>query len=104
MTTILKEKTRLIVPRAIQRRAGLKAGDRVEFRVSRGVITIVPGLPATGDEYTPEQRRQLDAQLAEGLEDIRKGRVSPKFDTAEEMLASLKVKAARQRKTHAKNR
>ena len=33
----------------------------------------------------------LDAQLAEGLDDIRKGRVSRKFDTVDEMLASLKA-------------
>ena len=38
---------------------------------------------------TPQQRRVIDAQVAEGLEDIRKGSVSPIFDTVEEMLASL---------------
>jgi hypothetical protein len=40
---------------------------------------------------TPEQRQVIDAQLAEALEDIRNGRVSPIFDTVEEMLASLKA-------------
>jgi hypothetical protein len=38
-----------------------------------------------------EQRRVIDAQLAEALEDIRSGRVSPIFDTVEQMLASLKA-------------
>jgi hypothetical protein len=41
--------------------------------------------------YTPEQRRIINSQLAEGLEDIRAGRVSPRFDTVDEMLASLKT-------------
>ena len=37
-----------------------------------------------------EARDIINAQLAEGLEDIRKGRVSRPFDSVEEMLASLK--------------
>jgi len=44
---------------------------------------------------TPEQRRVIDAQLTEGLEDIRRGQVSPIFNTVEEMLASLKASATR---------
>ena len=106
MTTVLKDKDPLIVPLSIRRRAGLRPGDRIEFKASRGVITIVnqSQLPLT--EGTPEQRRVIDAQLAEGLDDIRKGRVSPRFDSVEEMLASLKGnspkatrKAARAAKT-----
>ena len=72
--------------------------------MSGGIITIVPELPDASDEYPPRQRRVTDAQLAEGLEDIRKGRVSPKFNTVDEMLASLKAKPIRQKKTRAKNR
>ena len=37
-----------------------------------------------------EQRRVIDAQVAEGLADIREGRVSKRFDTVGKMLASLK--------------
>ena len=61
--------------------------------------------PTAADEYTPAQRRIIDAQLAEGLEDIRKGRVSPKFDTVDELLASLKAghkSQPRQRKTRSR--
>src|SRR5262249_38642776 len=50
-----------------------------------------PIVPSAEDEYTPEQRRVIDAQLAEGWEDIRNGRVSAIFDTVDEMLASLKA-------------
>jgi bifunctional DNA-binding transcriptional regulator/antitoxin component of YhaV-PrlF toxin-antitoxin module len=109
MTTILKERDPLIVPPSIRRRAGIKAGDRLEFKATRGVITIVSRSQVPLVEETPEQRRIIEAQLAEGLDDIRKGHVSRRFDTVEEMLASLKGpspkgarKAARAAKTRSR--
>jgi AbrB family looped-hinge helix DNA binding protein len=100
MTVTLKDKNQLVIPPSVQRRAGLKAGDRLEFKVSGGVITITPKLPSADDEYTPEQRRIIESQLAEGLDDIKKGRVSRRFDTVDEMLASLKAgKSSRRQKT-----
>ena len=90
MTTVLKASDPLIVPLSIRRRAGLRPGDRLEFKATRGIITIVhqPRKPP-GDE-SPAQRRVIDAQLAEGMEDIRSGKVSARFDTVEKMLVSLK--------------
>ena len=90
MTVIVKNRPGLTVPAKIQRQAHLKIGELVEFRASGGVITILPKLPSADGEYTPEQRRRVDAQLAEGLDDIARGRVSPRFDTVDEMLASMK--------------
>lgn len=107
MTITLKEKTPLTVPATVQRQAGIKAGDRVQFRASRGVITIlttpppVADQPADNDEYTPEQRRAINAQLAESLEDVRNGRVYGPFATAPELEKSLHRTA---RKTAAKTR
>jgi bifunctional DNA-binding transcriptional regulator/antitoxin component of YhaV-PrlF toxin-antitoxin module len=40
MTITVKNQDRLVVPPSVQRKAGIKAGDRLEFRVSAGVITI----------------------------------------------------------------
>jgi bifunctional DNA-binding transcriptional regulator/antitoxin component of YhaV-PrlF toxin-antitoxin module len=40
MTVTLKDKNQLVVPPSIQRQAGIKSGDRLEFRVSTGSITI----------------------------------------------------------------
>jgi len=97
MTIVVKERDPLVVPLTIRRRAGIKPGDRLEFKAARGVITIVSRSRLASDE-TPEQRRIIDAQLAEGLEDIRRGRVSRLFDTVEEMLASLKGSPKRPRK------
>lgn len=91
-----------MVPPSIRRKACLKAGDRVEFKVSGGVITILPKLPSADDEYTPEQRRVIDARLAKADEDIKHGRVYGPFDTAEEMVASIEanIKKMRAAKIH----
>ena len=48
----------------MRRQAGIKAGDRLEFKVSGGVIAILPKLPAMS-ECTAEQRRIISARLAE---------------------------------------
>ena len=72
-------------------KAGHKNGQDLEFRVSGGVITILPKLPAADDEYTPEQRRIIDARLAEGLADIKAGRTFGPFDNADEMIAHMKA-------------
>ncbi len=90
MANILNEKKQLVVPVSIQRKAGIKAGDQLEFKASRGVITILPKLPSADDEYTPEQRRKVDAELAKGLQDLKEGRTYGPFNTADEMIASMK--------------
>src|SRR5207237_2417627 len=87
MTVTLKDKTQLVVPSSVQRRAGLKAGDRLEFKVSGGVITITPKLPSADDQYTPEQRRIIDARLDKADEDIKAGRVHGPFTSAKEASA-----------------
>ena len=108
MTITLKAKSPLVVPPSVQRKARLKAGDQVEFKATPGMITIVSKPPAappsTDDEYTPEQRRIIDRQIAEGLEDIKKGRTYGPFNTVEEMVASMeaniqKSRPAKRRKT-----
>jgi bifunctional DNA-binding transcriptional regulator/antitoxin component of YhaV-PrlF toxin-antitoxin module len=49
MTVTLKNKTPLVVPDRVRREAGFKTGDRVEFKVSRGAVTILPKPPVTED-------------------------------------------------------
>ena len=53
MTITVKNKTDLVVSASVRRRAGIKAVDRLEFKVSGGIINIIPKLPAADDEYTP---------------------------------------------------
>ena len=95
MTVAVKNnnKAPLVVPPAVRREARFKSGQELEFRASGGVITIVPKLPKADDEYTPEQRAVMDAQLAEGLADLKAGRVHGPFSTHEEFIASLHKEA-----------
>ena len=104
MTTVVQEKTQLMVPEIVRRRARLKAGDEVEFRATPGVITIISKPPVADDEYTPEQRRIIDARLAIADENIKAGRVYGPFSTAEEMAASIEanIKKLRKEKRKAK--
>lgn len=41
MTATINEKSALLIPPSLQRQAGFKLGDRVEYKVSRGRIVIV---------------------------------------------------------------
>ena len=86
MTITVRNRTSLVVPRSLQREAGIKVGDRLEFKVSGGIINIIPKLPAADDEYTSHQRRIIDAELDEA----EKGPFYGPFNTAEEMIAHLK--------------
>ena len=89
MTVVVSSKSELVVPRSVRRRAGLKSGQEVEFKVSGGVINIVPKLPSAADEYTPAQRRVIDARLAKAEADIKAGRISPAFSNHQEFTAAL---------------
>ena len=78
----VKNKYQVVIPQSVRVKAGIKIGDLLEARVERGKITFSP-------------KSVVDRAIAEGLEDIRKGRVKGPFDTVEEMLASLKGKRAK---------
>jgi bifunctional DNA-binding transcriptional regulator/antitoxin component of YhaV-PrlF toxin-antitoxin module len=67
MTTIVKNKAEVVVPRSIRRRAGIKAGDRLEFEASSRRITITAQQPA----YRPTRAeaaaiRKGEAEIARG--------------------------------------
>lgn len=89
MTVTANNKTDLVVPLSVRRKAGIKSGTRLEFKVLGGVIHIIPRLSVADAEYTPAQRRMVDARLAKSDEDIRRGRVHGPFGTAEAMAASI---------------
>jgi bifunctional DNA-binding transcriptional regulator/antitoxin component of YhaV-PrlF toxin-antitoxin module len=93
MNVTVKRKAQLAVPPAVRRQAGLKSGQEIEFKVSGGVISICPKPLTADEEYTPEQRRIVDAHLAEGLADIQAGRGHGPFSTHKEFIASLHKEA-----------
>jgi bifunctional DNA-binding transcriptional regulator/antitoxin component of YhaV-PrlF toxin-antitoxin module len=94
MTQALKNRPPVVVPPAALRRAGFKRGQELEIKVSGGVISILPKLPAADDEYTPEQRRALDAELAAA----EKGPFNGPFNTMDEMIEHLKGQLKQRRR------
>jgi AbrB family looped-hinge helix DNA binding protein len=109
MPTLIKiqDKGQVTIPNRIRSKAGLLKGDFVEAAFERGKIVLTPKtvidrskFPNADDEYTPAQRRVIDARLKKSLEGVRRGHTAGPFNTAEEMISSLKQelkKAGRKR-------
>lgn len=97
-TTKIQHKGQVTIPTRVRKQAGLSKGDVVEFSYQRGRIVITPKVlvdrskfPTADDEYTPAQRRIIDARLAESEEDFKQGRTYGPFDSADEMIAHMKA-------------
>lgn len=85
MTTVVKPRLPIVIPRSVQRLAGIKTGDQLEFRVAGSTILILPKL--ANDDYTPAQRRAIDARLAEA----DKGPFHGPFENMDQLTAYLKT-------------
>jgi AbrB family looped-hinge helix DNA binding protein len=92
----IQNKGQVTIPTAVRRQAGLSKGDLVNFAFQRGKIIITPRLvidrskfPSADDEYTPAQRRIIDARLDKADEDIKAGRVHGPFNSASEAVKFL---------------
>src|ERR1022692_1804527 len=95
MTTLVKihRKGQMTLPSRLRSLAGITEGDLVEATFKQGKIVITPKLvidrsqfPNADDEYTPAQRRIIDARLAKA----EKGPSYGPFNTADEMIAHMK--------------
>jgi AbrB family looped-hinge helix DNA binding protein len=95
MTVTVKNKTPIVVPLAVRRKAGLKSGDKIEFKVSGRVITILPTPPETEDEYTPAERRAIDRGIAQSEKDYAAGKSYGPFETVSEAIASINANLRR---------
>ena len=76
MTVTVKSKAPLVVPNRVRREAGFKNGDRVEFKVARGVVTILPkpAVPGEADDtLTPAEAKKV----RHGLKQVREGKTVP---------------------------
>ena len=103
MTVTVRNKTPLTVPDQVRRRAGFKAGDRLEFKVSRGAVTIVSC--EQDDDYTPAERRAIDRAIAQSEKEYREGKNAGPFNSAQEFAASMEadIKKLRMAKRKAKS-
>jgi len=92
----LGQRRQVVIPKEICEELGLQRGDFVEVKQVKGTIVIKPKKLMDADaDLTPAERAQLDARLAEGLEDIKHGRVLGPFDTAKEAMRALRTKPRR---------
>src|ERR1019366_2186593 len=96
-TAKIQHKGQVTIPTSIRRQAGLSKGDLVNFAFHRGKIVITPRLvidrsqfPNADDEYTPAQRRMIDARLDKAEKDLEKGRGFGPSNSAAEMIAHMK--------------
>jgi AbrB family looped-hinge helix DNA binding protein len=88
MTVTLTNNNQLVLPPRIRRKAGFKAGDQLEVNAIGGVVTFISkGAVVAEDEYTPEQRRQIMAEI----EEARKGSYHGPFKSGEEFAAYFKA-------------
>jgi bifunctional DNA-binding transcriptional regulator/antitoxin component of YhaV-PrlF toxin-antitoxin module len=78
----LKNKYQIVIPLAIRNQAGVGIGDLLEARAEKGKITFAP-------------KTVLDRHLAEGLEDLRRGRTHGPYESAKDAIAALEVRAKR---------
>jgi AbrB family looped-hinge helix DNA binding protein len=86
----LGQRRQVVIPKEICDELGLHEGDFVEVTSTEGQVIIKPKkLVDANDVLTPTQRASIDKRLAEGLEDIKEGRVYGPFDSVDTMLRSL---------------
>jgi AbrB family looped-hinge helix DNA binding protein len=74
----VKTKSQVTIPGKLRQRLGIEEGDLLEAKVERGKITLTP-------------TSIVDRRLAEALEDVKRGRTYGPFETADELIASLRA-------------
>jgi AbrB family looped-hinge helix DNA binding protein len=91
MSDVKVRKGQVTIPTRIRTRLGIADGDVLDMKVrSNCVVLTRKAADGADDELTPEQRRIVDAQLAEGLEDVKMGRVYGPFKTIAELERSMR--------------
>ena len=78
----VKTKFQIVIPQHIREQVNIEIGDVLEAGVEDGKITFTP-------------KSLVDRHLAEGLEDIRKGRTHGPYATAEAAIKALDARAKR---------
>jgi AbrB family looped-hinge helix DNA binding protein len=91
----VQHKGQMTIPSRVRSAVGLADGDFVEIRAVGKKIVITPQLlidrtkfPTADDEYTPDQRRMINARLAEA----EKGPYYGPFKNGAEIAAFLRKK------------
>ena len=78
----IKKKYQVVIPQRVRQQIGVRVGDLLEAQAYKGKIVFTP-------------KSIVGRALAEGLDDLKKGRVHGPFASAAEMLAALKGKGGK---------
>ena len=81
----IKTKFQIVIPQSIRKRVRLDVGDLLEASFENGKITFTP-------------KTVVDRHLAEGLEDIARGRTHGPYESAAAAISALERRAAKQKK------
>ena len=87
----VKKKFQVVIPAAVRRKVGIRVGDLLDAKAERGKLVFLPKSP-------------VDREIAEGLEDIRQGRLHGPFTTHQEMVRFLHATATKRRVVARKRR
>ena len=88
----VKNKYQVVIPQSVREQVGVNVGDLLEAKAEKGAIVLKPKVIIDRDEYTPAQRRRIDAQLAKSLTESKEGKART-FATHQEMLSFLHEQA-----------
>jgi bifunctional DNA-binding transcriptional regulator/antitoxin component of YhaV-PrlF toxin-antitoxin module len=81
----VKNKFQIVIPQHIRKIARIEIGDLLEAGVENGKIVFSP-------------KSLIDRHIAEGLEDVRKGRTHGPYATASEAIEALETRSKRSAK------
>lgn len=80
----IKEKGQVTLPAKIRERRGLHVGDYMEVQEEGNRIVLIP-------QAVAPRHPEIDKAIAEGLADVRAGRVTPAFKNMAEYRAWRKT-------------
>jgi AbrB family looped-hinge helix DNA binding protein len=81
----VKNKFQVVIPAKVRDEIGIEIGDILEAKVEKGKVTLTP-------------KSVVDRQIAQSLEDYKKGRSYGPFDSASDMISSLKSNIRKRKK------
>lgn len=84
----IKDKGQVTLPARLRERRGLRTGDYMDVREEGDRIVLIP-------QAVAPRHPEIDKAVAEGLADVRAGRVTPAFDNAETCKAWRKTPEGR---------
>jgi AbrB family looped-hinge helix DNA binding protein len=87
----VKTKFQVVIPQSIRKKVRLDIGDLLEASFEDGKITFTP-------------KTVIDRHLAEGLEDLARGRTHGPYGSATEAIAALERRAGRRNKNPRKRK